>query len=162
MTLKAEPSAEDQTPIPQERANQLELLLSSLAVLGENFATGVERAFLEIAVRIRARRSLPDWVNGAGQLLQLVSKHTEKLNSFSTAELGRLFRSLASIAAAQMELGPEPAVPRRSLAAVWILGYKLVKSMCESSNDQDRIFKLLLKQLSVEKKVEMFESTSFV
>ena len=41
--------------------------------------------------------------------------------------MGRLFRSLASIAAAQMELGPEPAVPRRSLTNVWIFGYNLIK-----------------------------------
>lgn len=41
----------------------------------------------------------------------------------SNPELGRLLRSLSTISAAQMELGPEPAVARRSLVPVWIIGY---------------------------------------
>ena len=151
ITLKAEPTAEDQTPIPQERANQLKLLLSSLHELEESdqprsYAQGIERVLLEIAVRIRARHSLPDWVNGAGQILQLIVQkhHNAKLatlaGKFTMAELGRLFRSLSSIAAAQMELGPEPAVPVRSLTNVWILGYELIKSFPEllDSDEQER------------------------
>ena len=108
ITLKAEPTAEDQTPMPQERANQLKLLLSSLHELEESdqprsYAQGIERVLLEIAVCIRARHSLPDWVNGAGQILQLIVQkhHNSKLatlaDKFTTAELGRLFRSLCSL-----------------------------------------------------------------
>ena len=89
---------------------------------------GVERTFAEIAVRIRARHSLPDWVTAAGQLLQdmisKIDKNASNLfNNMTTPELGRFLRSLSTISAAQMELGPEPAVLRRSLVPVWILGY---------------------------------------
>ena len=92
------------------------------------WSQGIERAFAEVAVRIRARHSLPDWVSSAGQLLQNVLGYIETessvlFKSMSNPEIGRFLRSLSTISAAQMELGPEPAVLRRSLVPVWIVGY---------------------------------------
>ena len=153
VTLKAEPTAEEQIPLPQERANQLELLLRSLhelrlgrdsdggdrCWLSGKLAQGIERVLAEIGVRLRVRHSLPDWVSAAGQILQLLVKLDGAVESLAAdltiGEQGRLFRSLSSIAASQMELGPEPAVPRRSLVNVWMVGYRLLKEL--NSIDQD-------------------------
>ena len=154
VTLKAEPTAEEQIPLPQERANQLELLLRSLhelrlgrdsdngdsrCWLSGKLGQGIERVLAEIGVRLRARHSLPDWVSAAGQILQLLLKLDGAIESLAhdltIGEQGRLFRSLSSIAASQMELGPEPAVPRRSLVNVWMVGYRLLKEL--NSIDQE-------------------------
>ena len=58
-----------------------ELSGSSAAIVQDakirTWSQGVERAFAEVAVRIRARHSLPDWVTAAGQLLQNVIKNID-------------------------------------------------------------------------------------
>ena len=61
---------------------------------------------------------------------------TEAIRLFrhmSNPELGRFLRSLSTISAAQMELGPEPAVIRRSLVPVWIVGYYAIDNSFSQS-----------------------------
>ena len=113
----------------------------------------MERVLAEISVRIKARHSLPDWVSAAGHILQLLVRLDvyEYLADLQLGEMGRLFRSLSSIAAAQMELGPEPAVPRRSLTNVWIFGYNLLKRRSDEIINQSS--ELVDRKISTESNV---------
>jgi len=154
VTLRLKPSTAEVQPFPQERANQLCLLLKSLSFIAQNddlggssvwktWAQGIERAFAEVAARIRVRHSLPDWVNAAGQLcLNLLEEDSENFRSLfeamSKSEMGRFQRSLSTFSAAQMELGPEPAVIRRSLVPVWLIGYHALNSIEQSNVDPER------------------------
>ena len=120
------------------------------------WSQGVERALAEVAVRIRARHSLPDWVTAAGQLLQNILSDIEQnaktlFGHMTTAETGRFFRSLSTISAGQVELGPEPAVIRRSLVPVWIVGFFALENSCAAENSEDPQRKISSESTSSEK-----------
>ena len=78
-------------------------------------------------------------MTAAGQLLQNIlvdiDKNSEILfGHMTSAESGRFFRSLSTISAGQVELGPEPAVLRRSLVPVWIVGFYGLENSFQSEN----------------------------